>query len=187
MAALITAQLLFLEAENPKKEITIYSICPAGSSPRAWRSTHDAVHPPPVATLCIGQAASMGCCCLPPAPRACAMPCRMPASWCISHRAALGSGSDIERHAQDIIKMKRRLNEIYVRHCGQDSTSRRRSTATISCRPRMPEPSASSMIIAQKPTRSAEPPDSAQKISDGPRDRAALSRKAAADAVGPLW
>ena len=75
---------------------------------------------PPVATLCVGQAASMGSLLLCAARRACATRCPMPASWSTSPRAAFqGQASDIERHAEDIIKMKRRLNEIYVKHTGQ--------------------------------------------------------------------
>ena len=72
---------------------------------------------PPIATLCIGQAASMGSLLLCAGTQACATRCPMRASWCTSLRAAFpGQASDIERHAEDIIKMKRRLNEVYVKH-----------------------------------------------------------------------
>jgi ATP-dependent protease ClpP protease subunit len=66
-----------------------------------------------------------------------------------------GQASDVERHAEDIIKMKRRLNEIYVRHTGQDyATIEKTLDRTISCRPRMPEPSASSMRSSPSAIRS---------------------------------
>ena len=90
VASLITAQLLFLEAENPKKEISMYINSPGGivTSGMAIYDTMQFIRPP-VATLCIGQAASMGSLLLPPARRACAMPCPTPASCCINPRAAL--------------------------------------------------------------------------------------------------
>lgn len=120
-ASLITAQLLFLEADNPKKEISMYINSPGGvvTAGMAIYDTMQFVRPP-VATLCIGQAASMGSLLL--------------AGGAKGHRAALpnarillhqpsggfqGQASDIERHAEDILKMKRRLNEVYVKHTGQ--------------------------------------------------------------------
>jgi ATP-dependent Clp protease protease subunit len=86
MASVIIAQLLFLEAENPKKEIAMYINSPGGvvTSGLAIYDTMQFIKPK-VSTLCIGQAAS-----------------------------------DILRHAEDIMKIKRRLNEIYVRHTGRD-------------------------------------------------------------------
>ena len=116
VASLITAQLLFLEAENPKKEISMYINSPGGivTSGMAIYDTMQFIRPA-VATLCIGQAASMGSLLLAPERRACAMRCPTPVSWCISLRAASKARrADIERHAEDIIKMKRRLNDIYV-------------------------------------------------------------------------
>ncbi len=122
MASLITAQLLFLEADNPKKEISVYINSPGGvvTSGMAIYDTMQFIRPP-VSTLCIGQAASMGSLLL------CAGQKGM--RYCLPHARIMlhqpsggfqGQASDIERHAEDIIKMKRRLNDVYVRHTGQD-------------------------------------------------------------------
>ena len=89
VASLITAQLLFLEAENPKKEISMYINSPGGivTSGMAIYDTMQFIRPP-VATLCIGQAASMGSLLLAPARRACATRCPTRASCCTSPLAA---------------------------------------------------------------------------------------------------
>ena len=122
MATLICAQLLFLEAENPTKEINIYINSPGGVV-TAGMAIYDTMQfiRPPVSTLCMGQAASMGSLLL------CAgnkdMRFALPNARIMVHQPSggfQGQASDIERHAQDIIKMKRRLNEIYVKHTGQD-------------------------------------------------------------------
>ncbi len=122
MASLVCAQLLFLEAENPKKEIALYINSPGGvvTSGMAIYDTMQFIQPP-VSTLCIGQAASMGSLLL------CAgakdMRFATPNARIMVHQPSggfSGQASDIERHAQDIIKLKRRLNEVYVRHTGQD-------------------------------------------------------------------
>ncbi len=88
MASLIVAQLLFLEAENPKKEISMYINSPGGvvTSGLAIYDTMQFVRPP-VSTLCVGQAASMGSLLLAAGERACASRCRMRESWCTSPRA----------------------------------------------------------------------------------------------------
>jgi ATP-dependent Clp protease protease subunit len=121
MASLVCAQLLFLEAENPKKEIALYINSPGGvvTSGMAIYDTMQFVKPG-VSTLCTGQAASMGSLIL------CAgekdMRFALPNSRIMVHQPSggfQGQASDIERHAEDIIRMKRRLNEIYVRHTGQ--------------------------------------------------------------------
>jgi ATP-dependent Clp protease protease subunit len=121
MATLVCAQLLFLEAENPKKEINLYINSPGGvvTSGMAIYDTMQFIKPP-VATLCIGQAASMGSLLL------CAgdkdMRFALPNARIMVHQPSggfSGQASDIERHAEDIIKMKRRLNEVYVHHTGQ--------------------------------------------------------------------
>lgn len=121
MAASICMQLLFLEAENPKKEISMYINSPGGvvTSGMAIYDTMQFIRPP-VATLCIGQAASMGSLLL------CAgakdMRFALPNARIMVHQPSggfSGQASDIERHAEDIIKMKRRLNEVYVRHTSQ--------------------------------------------------------------------
>lgn len=122
MATLICAQLLFLEAENPKKEINIYINSPGGVV-TAGMAIYDTMQfiRPPVSTLCMGQAASMGSLLL------CAgnkdMRFALPNARIMVHQPSggfQGQASDIERHAQDIVKMKRRLNEVYVKHTGQD-------------------------------------------------------------------
>jgi len=122
VASLITAQLLFLEAENPKKEISMYINSPGGvvTSGMAIYDTMQFVRPP-VATLCIGQAASMGSLLLAAGEKG--MRYSLPNSRIMLHQPSggfQGQASDIERHAEDIIKMKRRLNDVYVHHTGQD-------------------------------------------------------------------
>ena len=118
MASLITAQLLFLESENPKKEIAMYINSPGGvvTSGLAIYDTMQYIKSP-VSTVCIGMAASMGSFLL--------------AAGEAGHRVALpnarimvhqpsggfrGQASDIERHAEDIIKTKKRLNALYAKH-----------------------------------------------------------------------
>jgi ATP-dependent Clp protease protease subunit len=122
IASLITAQLLFLEAENPKKEISMYINSPGGvvTSGMAIYDTMQFVRPP-VATLCIGQAASMASLLLCAGQKG--MRYVLPNARVMLHQPSggfQGQASDIERHAEDIIKMKRRLNEAYVHHTGQD-------------------------------------------------------------------
>jgi len=118
VAASICMQLLFLEADNPKKEIAMYINSPGGivTSGLAIYDTMQFVRPP-ISTLCIGQAASMGSLLL------CAgtpgMRYALPNARVMVHQPSggfSGQASDIERHAEDIIKMKKRLNEVYVKH-----------------------------------------------------------------------
>ena len=111
VASLITAQLLFLEAENPKKEISMYINSPGGvvTSGMAIYDTMQFIRPP-VATLCIGQAASMGSLLLAAGEKG--MRYALPNARILLHQPSggfEGQASDIERHAEDIIKMKRRL------------------------------------------------------------------------------
>jgi len=122
MATLVIAQLLFLEAENPKKEIHLYINSPGGvvTSGMGIYDTMQFIRPP-VSTLCMGQAASMGSLLL--AAGAKDMRFALPNARIMVHQPSggfQGQASDIERHAQDILKMKRRLNEVYVKHTGQD-------------------------------------------------------------------
>jgi ATP-dependent Clp protease, protease subunit len=122
MATLITAQLLFLEAENPKKEIAMYINSPGGvvTSGLAIYDTIQFIKPA-VSTLCIGLAASMGSLLLTAGAKD--LRFALPNARILLHQPSggfQGQASDIERHAEDIIKMKRRLNEIYVKHTGQD-------------------------------------------------------------------
>ena len=122
MATLICAQLLYLEAENPKKEINLYINSPGGvvTSGMGIYDTMQFIKPA-VSTLCIGQAASMGSLLL------CAgnkdMRFALPNARIMVHQPSggfQGQASDIQRHAEDIMKMKKRLNEVYVKHTGQD-------------------------------------------------------------------
>jgi len=122
MAASICMQLLYLEADNPKKEISMYINSPGGvvTSGMAIYDTMQFIKPP-VATLCIGQAASMGSLLL--AAGAPGMRYALRNARIMLHQPSggfQGQASDIERHAEDIVKMKRRLNEVYVQHTGQD-------------------------------------------------------------------
>jgi ATP-dependent Clp protease, protease subunit len=122
MATLVCAQLLFLEAENPKKEIALYINSPGGvvTSGLAIYDTMQFIRPP-VSTLCVGQAASMGSLLL--AAGQPGMRFATPNARIMVHQPSggfQGQASDIERHAQDIIQMKRRLNEVYVKHTGRD-------------------------------------------------------------------
>jgi ATP-dependent Clp protease protease subunit len=120
-ASLITAQLLFLEAENPKKEIHMYINSPGGvvTSGLAIYDTMQYVRPA-VQTLCIGQAASAASLLL------CAgekdMRFSLPNARIMVHQPSAsyyGQAADIARHAQEVVKLKRRLNEIYAQHTGQ--------------------------------------------------------------------
>ncbi|THF52344.1 ATP-dependent Clp endopeptidase proteolytic subunit ClpP [Allorhizobium terrae] len=121
MASLVCAQLLFLEAENPKKEIAIYINSPGGVV-TAGMAIYDTMQfiRPAVSTLCIGQAASMGSLLLAAGEKG--MRFATPNARIMVHQPSggfQGQASDIERHARDIIKMKRRLNEVYVKHTGR--------------------------------------------------------------------
>jgi len=121
MASIVVAQLLLLESENPKKEISMYINSPGGlvTAGMAIYDTMQFVRCPLV-TLCIGQAASMGSLLL--AAGAKGMRYALPNARIMVHQPSggfSGQASDIQRHAEDIIKMKRRLNEIYVKHTGQ--------------------------------------------------------------------
>jgi ATP-dependent Clp protease protease subunit len=121
MAALITAQLLFLESENPKKEIAMYINSPGGvvTSGLAIYDTMQYIKSP-VSTVCIGMAASMGSFLL--AAGASGHRIALPNARIMVHQPSggfRGQASDIERHAEDIIKTKRRLNELYSKHTGK--------------------------------------------------------------------
>jgi ATP-dependent Clp protease protease subunit len=122
MATLACAQLLYLEAENPKKEISLYINSPGGvvTSGLAIYDTIQFIKPA-VSTLCIGQAASMGSLLLAAGQKD--MRFSLPNARIMVHQPSggfQGQASDIARHADDIVKLKRRLNEIYVKHTGQD-------------------------------------------------------------------
>ncbi|MDE2086974.1 MAG: ATP-dependent Clp protease proteolytic subunit [Xanthomonadaceae bacterium] len=120
-ATLITAQLLFLEAENPKKEIHMYINSPGGvvSAGLAIYDTMQYVRPA-VQTLCIGQAASAASLLLCAGEKG--MRFCLPNARILVHQPSAsyyGQAADIARHAQEVVKLKRRLNEIYAKHTGQ--------------------------------------------------------------------
>jgi len=120
-ANLIVAQLLFLESEDPDKDISLYINSPGGVV-YAGLAIYDTMQfiRPQVSTLCTGFAASMGAILL--AAGAPGKRLALPNARIMVHQPSggfQGQASDIERHAQDIIKLKRRLNEIYVKHTGQ--------------------------------------------------------------------
>ena len=146
MASVIIAQLLFLEAENPKKEISMYINSPGGVV-TAGMAIYDTMQfiKPKVSTLCVGQAASMGSLLLCGGEKG--MRFALPNARIMVHQPSggfQGQASDILRHAEDIMKVKKRLNDVYVHHTGPGLRHDReaRSTATISCRRRRPRPSA---------------------------------------------
>jgi ATP-dependent Clp protease, protease subunit len=121
MASLITAQLLFLESENPKKEIAIYINSPGGHV-HAGLAIYDTMQyiRSPVSTACIGMAASMASLLLAAGEKG--MRFATPNSRILLHQPSggfRGVATDIERHALDILAVKKRLNEIYVKHTGQ--------------------------------------------------------------------
>jgi ATP-dependent Clp protease protease subunit len=121
MSALICAQLLYLEAENPKKEIQMYINSPGGvvTSGLAIYDTMQYIKSP-VVTLCMGMAASMGSFLLMAGEKG--QRISLPNARIMVHQPSggySGKASDIERHAEDIIKTKRRLNEIYAKHTGR--------------------------------------------------------------------
>jgi ATP-dependent Clp protease, protease subunit len=121
LATLVIAQLLFLEAENPKKEISIYINSPGGmvTSGLAIYDTMQFVRPP-VSTLCVGQAASMGSLLLAAGEKG--QRFALPNARILVHQPKggfEGQATDIMLHAQEILNLKKRLNEIYMKHTGQ--------------------------------------------------------------------
>jgi ATP-dependent Clp protease protease subunit len=121
MSSLVVAQLLFLEADNPKKEIAMYINSPGGvvTSGLAIYDTMQFVRPA-ISTLCIGQAASMASLLLAAGRKD--MRFALPNARIMMHQPSggfQGQATDIMLHAQEILNLKRRLNEIYVKHTGQ--------------------------------------------------------------------
>lgn len=121
ISSLICAQLLFLESENPSKEISFYINSPGGvvTSGMAIYDTMQYMRSP-VSTVCIGQAASMGSLLLAGGEKG--KRYSLPNSRIMIHQpsgGAQGQATDIEIQAREIIKLRRRLNEIYVKHTGQ--------------------------------------------------------------------
>lgn len=121
VAAVVTAQLLFLESENPKREIAMYINSPGGYV-TAGLAIYDTMQyiRSPVSTVCTGLAASMGSLLLAAGEKG--LRICLPNSRVMLHQPSggyRGPASDIERHAEDILYTKKRLNEIYVKHTGQ--------------------------------------------------------------------
>jgi ATP-dependent Clp protease protease subunit len=122
IANLVIAQMLFLEAENPEKDITLYVNSPGGSI-TAGMAIYDTMQyvKPDVATYCIGQAASMAAVLL--AGGAKGKRAALPNARVLIHQPLAygmeGQASDIEIHAKDLLRLKRRLNEILAAHTGQ--------------------------------------------------------------------
>ena len=121
VASLVTAQLLFLESEDPKKEISIYINSPGGLV-TAGLGIYDTMQyiKPEISTLCIGQAASMGSFLL--AAGAKGKRFSLPNSRIMVHQPSAGfqgQATDIEIHANEVLSLKNRLNEIYSKHTGK--------------------------------------------------------------------
>jgi ATP-dependent Clp protease protease subunit len=121
MSTLIVAQLLFLEAENPEKDISMYINSPGGVV-TSGMSIYDTMQyiKPKVATLCMGQAASMGSLLL--AAGAAGKRYALPNARIMIHQPSggfQGQASDIEIHAKEILSLRARLNDVYVKHTGQ--------------------------------------------------------------------
>ena len=120
VSTLVVAQLLFLEADNPKKEINMYINSPGGVV-RSGLAIYDTMQfvRPQVSTLCVGQAASMGSLLL--AAGAKDLRFALPNARIMVHQPSggfQGQATDIMLHAQEILNLKKRLNEIYVKHTG---------------------------------------------------------------------
>tara|TARA_Y100000741_G_scaffold112345_1_gene84318 strand:- start:135 stop:746 length:612 start_codon:yes stop_codon:yes gene_type:complete len=122
IASLVTAQLLFLESENPKKEISLYINSPGGLV-TAGLGIYDTMQyiKPEVNTLCIGQAASMGSFLLAAGSKGKRF--SLPNSRIMVHQPSAGfqgQATDIEIHANEVLSLKKRLNELYSKHTGKN-------------------------------------------------------------------
>jgi|TARA_B100001063_G_scaffold187349_1_gene177593 ATP-dependent Clp protease protease subunit len=122
VASLVTAQLLFLEAEDPKKEIYLYINSPGGLV-TAGLGIYDTMQyiKPEISTLCIGQAASMGSFLLAAGSKGKRF--SLPNSRIMVHQPSAGfqgQATDIEIHANEVLSLKKRLNEIYSKHTGKN-------------------------------------------------------------------
>ena len=122
VASLVTAQLLFLEAEDPKKEIYLYMNSPGGLV-TAGLGIYDTMQyvKPDISTLCIGQAASMGSFLLAAGKEGKRF--SLPNSRIMVHQPSAGfqgQATDIEIHANEVLSLKKRLNEIYSKHTGKN-------------------------------------------------------------------
>ncbi len=132
MANLIVAQLLFLESDNPDKDISLYINSPGGSV-SAGMAIFDTMNyiKPDVSTLCLGQAASMGAFLLSAGAKGKRI--ALPNSRIMIHQPLIGGGlsgqaTDIEIHAKELLKTKRKLNELLAEHCGKTVEDLERDT-----------------------------------------------------------
>ena len=131
-ANLVVAQLLFLESENPDKDIFFYINSPGGSV-TAGMSVYDTMNfiKPNVSTLCLGQAASMGAFLLSAGEKGKRF--ALPNSRIMIHQPLISGGlggqaSDIEIHARELLKIKEKLNRLMAKHCGRDLADLERDT-----------------------------------------------------------
>ena len=131
-ANLVVAQLLFLESENPDKDIFFYINSPGGSV-TAGMSIYDTMNfiKPNVSTLCLGQAASMGAFLLSAGEKGKRF--ALPNSRIMIHQPLISGGlggqaSDIETHARELLKIKEKLNRLMAKHCGRDLADLERDT-----------------------------------------------------------
>tara|TARA_B100000700_G_scaffold308893_1_gene387180 strand:- start:559 stop:1170 length:612 start_codon:yes stop_codon:yes gene_type:complete len=129
VATLVTAQLLFLESENPKKEISFYINSPGGLV-TAGLGIYDTMQyiKPPVSTLCIGQASSMGSFLLAAGEKGKRF--SLPNSRIMVHQPSAGyqgQATDIEIHAKEILALKERLNKIYSKHTNKSEDQIRKA------------------------------------------------------------
>ena len=129
VSTLVTAQLLFLESENPKKEISFYINCPGGlvTSGLGIYDTMQYIKPP-VSTLCIGQAASMGSFLLAAGEKGKRF--SLPNSRIMVHQPSAGyqgQATDIEIHAKEIMSLKERLNKIYSKHTKKNESEMKKA------------------------------------------------------------
>ena len=131
-ANLVVAQLLFLESENPDKDIFFYINSPGGSV-TAGMSIYDTMNfiKPNVSTLCLGQAASMGAFLLSAGEKGKRF--ALPNSPIMIHQPLISGGlggqaSDIEIHARELLKIKEKLNRLMAKHCGRDLADLERDT-----------------------------------------------------------
>ena len=131
-ANLVVAQLLFLESENPDKDVHLYINSPGGSVSAGF-SIYDTMNfiKPDVSTLCVGQAASMGAFLLSAGAKGKRF--ALPNSRVMIHQPLIGGGlggqaSDIEIHARELLKTKAKLNELMAKHCGRPVADLERDT-----------------------------------------------------------
>ena len=131
-ANLVVAQMLFLESENPDKDISLYINSPGGSV-TAGMSIYDTMNfiKPDVATLCLGQAASMGAFLLSAGTQG--KRSALPNSRIMIHQPLISGGlsgqaSDIEIHARELLKIKQKLNILLAKHCNRDLADLERDT-----------------------------------------------------------